>query len=124
MKTITVATLLITSAIFPVSALAQGLSPSGELPNIELPEVLDVGINISDVPEALNPGEVLELLTRLTEIGENVSDIVGKIWGVIRSVIEQATGMDIREVGRSLLNIVIELLGVILNLFKAVATIL
>ncbi len=116
-------TTLLTGFFLP-SVGAQGLSPSRTLPNIELPEMPAIEIGLSDIPEALEPGEILNLLKRLIEIGENVSGIVQEVWGFVRSIIEQVTGMNVGEIGKSLLNVVIELLGVILKLFSVVASLL
>ena len=114
----------ILTGFFLPSVGAQGLLPPRTLPDIELPETPAIEINLGDIPETLEPGKVLNLLKRLIEIGENVSGIVQGVWGFVRSIVEQATGMDIREIGKSLLNVIIELLGVILKLFGAVASLL
>ena len=73
-------------------------------------------------PNAIGPEEVMQIFTRLMEVGGQLFKIFSNIWTQFALFLENVTGMQIGELGQALFSVAINTIEIILNLIRQVAS--
>ena len=111
--TLTIALLFI---VFMNGAFAQGIQDI----SFDLPDFTSE-IDFSE-PDAIGPEEVMQIFTRIMEVGGQLFKIFSNIWTQFALFLENVTGMQIGELGQALFSVAINTIEIILDLIKQVAS--
>ncbi len=108
-------------------AMPFGLISAQEQPRsieINLPDIPEEFLIDIDIPESIETEELIGILQRVFEVGQSLFSLLKNIWGSISDWIGETFGISVSEIARSLVQVIINLLEIIVDIVKQIASLI